>query len=194
MKKWVLSVITFCWVLVAAAQADSALTARLNRFLQANRAMDLEKVLDFTYPKVFTIAPRAAVLDALKNSFDNDQMTIKMDALATDSVYPVFRMQEGSYARILYSMKMIMQLKSKEPDAAKQKEINEAMLSSMQAQFGDKVSIDSNNNIIVAMQEVMVAVKDKYAKQWCFVNFKEQDAMTSKLFSREVIDKLSDHK
>ncbi len=176
------------------AQGDSALNRRIAQFLKANREMNFERVLDFTYPKLFTIAPRDEMAKVLKSSFDNEQMTITMDSLKTTTVFPVFGLAQGSYAKILYSMKMMMELKGKEETAEKQKEKNELMLAAMQSQFGDKASLDSSGHIILYMNAVMVAVKDSYAKQWCFVNLKENDPLTSQLFSNEILDKLATYK
>lgn len=194
MKKLVVAAVgCFCATLLL-AQGDSLLNRRITQFLKANTAMDFERVLDFTYPKLFTIAPRDEMAKMLKSSFDNEQMSITMDSLKTTAVFPVFTLQQGSYAKILYSMKMMMQLKGSEATPEKQKEKNELMLAAMQSQFGDKVSMDSSGHIILYMDAVMVAVKDAYAKEWCFVNLKENDPLTGQLFSNELLGKLATYK
>lgn len=37
----------------------------------------------------------------------------------------------------------------------------------------------------------MVAIKDEYAKEWSFVELKEDDPMTEKLFTKELLAKLA---
>ncbi|MEP6751003.1 MAG: hypothetical protein ABJB86_24930 [Bacteroidota bacterium] len=195
MKKLLFTAITSCCAIVAFSQADTTLTQRLRNFMEANSKTDLEQVLDYTYPKIFTLIPRAQMLEALKKTFDNEQVTLRFESLKTDSVYPIFKMQEGSYAKIRYSMKMIMRFKSKETDPGLKKIDNEFMLSAMQMQYGkDKVTMDSTGNVIMPEIALMVAVKDKYAREWCFINLKEDDPVNSQLFSRVIIDKLATYK
>lgn len=194
MKKLVLAALGCFYASLVFAQGDSLLNRRIQQFLKANTEMNFERVLDFTYPKLFTIAPRDQMARMLKSSFDNEQMTITMDSLKTTTVFPVFTLPQGSYAKILYSMKMIMQLKGKEATPEKQKEKDELMLAGMQSQFGDKASLDSSGRIILYVNAVMVAVKDSYAKQWSFVNLKENDPLTAQLFSNEILNKLATYK
>jgi hypothetical protein len=195
MKKLLFTAITVCWGAIAFSQADPALNERLRNFMEANDRMELEKVLDFTYPKIFTIVPRDQMLEALKKVFDNDQVTLRVDSLQTDSIYPVFKIQQGSYAKIRYTMRMVIRFKSKETDPGLKKLDYEFMFSTMQSQFGkEKVTMDSAGNTIMHETALMVAVKDQYAKEWCFVNLKEGDPITSQLFSKEIIDKLAAYK
>ena len=178
-------------MVAAAAQADSVLTRRLAQFMEANRMMNIDKVLDYTYPKLFTIATRAEMAEGLKTSFDNEAMTIVLDSVVTDSVYPVFSMMEGSYAKIRYSMKMIMQVKGRETDSVQQKKKTLQILAAVRAQYGQEAGIDGGGNIVIHTNAVMVAVRDGYAKDWCFVNLKEEDPITTQLFSNDVLAKLS---
>jgi hypothetical protein len=159
MKKVLFILVAVCCGVVAFSQPDTALNRCLSSFIKANSRMDFEKVLDYTYPKLFSIAPRDQMLDLLKKTFDNEQMTIKLDSPQIDFVYPVFQLQKGSFAKILYSMKMMMIFKTKEIDTAGKKEKNELMFSTMKSKFGEKeVRMDSNGNIIVHI---------KFNDGWC---------------------------
>lgn len=195
MRKIFFCVMAFCCSMLAFSQADTSLPQRLNLFIEANSKMDLEKVLDYTYPKLFTIVPKEQILEIMKASFNNEQMSIRLDSLRADSIYPVFQTKQGSYAKILYSMKMTMHLKKQDADSSKKKENADAMLLAMKSQLGEKrVRMDGAGNIILHVSAVMVAAKDIYADDWCFVNLKDGDPITSQLFSKEIIDKLATYK
>lgn len=194
MKKLVFAVIGCFYATLLFAQEDSLLNRRIAQFLKANTEMNFERVLDFTYPKLFTIAPRNEMAKMLQAGFSNDQVSISLDSLKTTAVFPVFTLAQGSYAKVVYTMKMQMQLKNTETSPEKQKEKNEMMLAVMQSQFGERVSMDSSGLIIAYTSAVMVAVKDSYTRQWCFVNLKENDPLTRQLFSTEVLEKLATYK
>jgi len=184
--------------LILLGQKDSSLERRLAEFMQVNDEMDLNKVLDYTYPKLYTIVPRDQMLEVLQNTFDNENMSIRLDSLHINTIYPVFRLENGSYAKVIYSMSMGMAFKNNEDSltAEKKKERDDYMLSSLSEQYGTgNVHIDPvSGNLKIKMVSPMVAVKDEYAKQWSFVNFKENDPITNRLFSKEVLKKLATYK
>jgi len=190
-KKYCFLILALIAVVVAAAQPDTVLGRRLEQFMEANRLMNIDRVLDYTYPKLFTIATRNEMADALKTSFDNDAVTIVLDSVVADSVYPVFRMREGSFAKIRYSMKMIMRVKGRETDSVQQKKNALQILAAVRAQYGPQAGTDGGGNIVIHTMAVMVAVKDAYAKEWCFVNLKEEDPVTTQLFSNDVLARLA---
>jgi len=164
---------------------------RLNAFLKVNEEMDFEKVLDYTYPKLFKEASRSQLLKAMKEGFDNEEVKIELDSLKIITIHPEFKIGDASYARIKYSMIMLMDFKlKKDTGDASQANFTKEMLAS---QYGEEnVSLDKTTGIIrIRQTSDMVAVKDEYAKEWCFVNLKENDPMTDKLFSKEVQDKLA---
>src|SRR5688572_10800311 len=79
-------------------ETDNTLTQRLDDFMKANDEMNLEKVLDYTYPKLYDIAPRAEVLKVMQETFNSDQVKVELDSLKIDTLYPVFQLGKGSYA------------------------------------------------------------------------------------------------
>lgn len=177
-----------CCTVVVSAQADARLRLRLNNFMIANNTLNFDSVLAYTYPKLFTLVPRDEMMETLQNSFDNDQVKMGLDSLTIDSIYPIFKVQEGNYAKIKYSMKMIMHFKQKESDSTLQQ--NEVLLAAMQSQFGkEKTSLNKNGDIVIHLTSLMLGAKDKYAKDWCFINLKDGDPLVSQLFSKEIIDK-----
>ena len=73
------------------------MSTRLETFMQYNRLMDIDKVLDYTYPKLFTIAPREQVKEAMEKYAKEKSMALvgycisymsikrKAEAIVTDA-------------------------------------------------------------------------------------------------------------
>ncbi|MBA2499257.1 MAG: hypothetical protein H0V30_05975 [Chitinophagaceae bacterium] len=171
---------------------DAALNARLNSFIKANDAMDLDKILDFTYPKIFTLAPREKLKEALNESFNGEDVTVKMDSLQILKIFPVFTVEDGTFAKIKYSFVMFMTFKEAEDQETRQEE-NEFMLSLMGETYGkNNVSYDPVSKAIrIKVNSEMAAIKDKYAKEWCFMDMVNNKAMNEKMLDKTILDKLA---
>ena len=177
------------------AQQDTALVNRLNDVLKYTQLMDMNKVLDLTYPKLFTIIPREDLIGIMQNSFDTDQFSSSLDSLKVDTIYPVFTIQDESFAKIKHTMLMRMKFKNT-PDSAAEAS-NGVMIGLLAAQFGeDHVRYDKPNNTInISMLSKMIAIKNKSENLWYFVNFDEGNKeMLDLLFSEEVQTKLTEYK
>jgi hypothetical protein len=72
----------------------------------------------------------------------------------------------------------------------------ETILPQMEAGFGKgNLRFDKpGNTLVIFILSEMVAIKDEYATEWCFVNYGEEDNVAKLLFSREVIEKLREYK
>jgi hypothetical protein len=88
---------------------------------------------------------------------------------------------------------MLMRMKFKEKlDPADVAE----MLPEMEEDFGKgNIRFDAvNNTMVINSNSELVAIKDEYAKEWCFVNYEAESELTAVLFSNEVIEKLKEYK
>lgn len=166
---------------------DASLEQRLDEYMKINDDMNLDKVLDYTYPRLFEIAPREQMEEAMKQGFDNEVMTMDMDSVKVEKIYPTFEMDNGSYAKVDYSMIMIMNFKEKDA------EMLEMMKSTMAEQYGEgNITIDADKNQMrIHSSSPLVAAKDKYSKDWTFANLRPNDPITPKIFSKELLDKLA---
>jgi hypothetical protein len=196
MQKIALTLVLFLSGLAVFSQNNPQLHKRLQLFMEANKNMDFEKIMDYTYPKLFTIATREQMIEVIKSSFDNEEMKVTMDSLKIDSVYQSFAIKQNSYAKIKYSMKMVMKFKLKEEgNEEEKKQMAEMMLPLMKEQFGsNKVRIDDAGVFHIKTITYMVAIKDEYAKEWCFVNLNENDPLATKILSKELLGKLATYK
>lgn len=165
----------------------SSLEQRLGEYMKLNEALNLDKLMDYIYPQVFTIAPRESLLEAMKNAFQSEEMEISIENMKAEKIHSSFEMEGGDYAKIIYSMDMTMKGKNGEESW------NEAMISNMEQAYGkENVSLDEASGALrIHQQAEMVAIKDKHSPEWTFVSLKKDDPIVQKLFSKELLDKLA---
>ncbi len=101
-----LSVLIFCACesskkKVETADNSSSLEQRLTEFMKLNEEMNLEKVMDYVYPKLFTIVPRKDLLQAMKDGFNSEEVKVDIDSMKVDKIHPVFEMDNASYAKLI---------------------------------------------------------------------------------------------
>jgi hypothetical protein len=176
------------------AGTGTSLEQRLTEYMKLNDEMKLEQIMDYIYPKLFTIASKEQILKAMKDGFNNDELTVKLDSLKIEKVYPVFEIGKGSFAKVNYSMVMVMNIVEEAgTDKAAHLEKITIIAKSMEEEYGStNVRVDDKGVIRIWKKNQMVAAKDEFLKEWSFVNLEEENpTMMSKLFSKEVLDKLA---
>lgn len=193
MKKLFLTFLIAGLAFIGNAQEDTSLVNRLNAMLTFTQIKDLEKVMDYTYPKLFTIVPRAALVNALRSTFETDDFTVELDSIAILKVFPVFRINDTSYVKVKHSM--LMKMKFKEPYDSTQKEEKEFMVALMSEKYGEgNVHFDPDaNSLNIYMTPDMVGIKVKSDK-WNFANLNaDNPQMLNILFGNQVLDKLEEY-
>lgn len=194
MKKWLICTLTGLMVTVlASAQEDRRLAERLDSALHYTSISDLEKLMDFTYPKLFTLVPKEQMLETLKSGLVNDEFIATVDSVKVVRIFPVFTSGKGKYAKLLHTMRLNMQFREA-LDTSAGGEVEELM-KSMRQTFGEgKVSFNKKTNTVSVMTLVsMVAIKDEQSPEWTFVTFdddEEDHELGAVLFPEEVLQKL----
>ena len=180
--------------IIVNAQQDTSLVSRVNEMLKLTQSKDIEKVMDYTYPKLFTIAPRETLITAMKSAYDTEEFTIEFDSVKIHTLFPVFVINDTSYVKVKHTM--LMKMKYKEPYDTTDKESREFMISLMQEKFGKgNVRFDPvANSLNIFMIPDMVGIKTK-TSNWTFANLDDDNpAMLNMLFSKQVLDKLGKFK
>ena len=194
MKTIFLALLFFGFGVISYAQQDTSLVNRVNEMLKLTQLKDIERVMDYTYPKLFTIAPKEAVIAAMKNAYDTEDFIIELDSVQILTIFPVFRINDTSYVKVKHTM--LMKMKYKEPYDSTDAEGKELMVSLMEQKFGKgNVRFDPNaNSLNIFMTPDMVGIKNKSSK-WTFANLDtDNPQMLSMLFSKQVLDKLKEYK
>lgn len=194
MRKFSFSLILFLSFFVTIqAQHDPRLVQRLDSTLLATRAMDFNRILDLTYPKLFDLVERDQMKAVLRSTFDNNQFLITLDSLTIASISPVMTVGTGQYVKVQHTMLMIFHFK----DTAEKENIETEKLvaNTMSMQYGEEnVKYDEvTRSISVFTKPEMIGAKDDISPEWTFVNYKKGDMITELLFSKEIRDKLAEN-
>ena len=180
--------------IIVNAQQDTSLVSRVNEMLKLTQSKDIEKVMDYTYPKLFTIVPKETLITAMKSAYDTEEFTMEFDSVKIHTLFPVFVINDTSYVKVKHTM--LMKMKYKEPYDTADKESREFMISLMQEKFGKgNVRFDLvANSLNIFMIPDMVGIKTK-TSIWTFANLDDDNpAMLNMLFSKQVLDKLGKFK
>ena len=178
----------------ARAQQDSSLLNRLHAMLKYTQVKDIDKVLDYTYPKLFTIAPRALLLNSMKETYETEEYIIELDSINIHTVFPIFKIADTSYVKVKHTM--LMKMKYKQPYNTSDGGNRTLLVNLMAEKYGKgNVRFDpKENSLNIFMIPDLVGVKPGNS-QWTFANLNEDNpALLEILFSKKVRDKLNEFK
>jgi len=194
MKTIFLSLLFFGFEVISYAQQDTSLVNRVNEMLKLTQLKDIERVMDYTYPKLFTIVPKETLISAMKNAYDTEDFIIEIDSVQILTIFPVFKINDTSYVKVKHTM--LMKMKYKEPYDSTDTESMEFMVSLMEQKFGkgNVRFVPNANSLNISMIPDMVGIKYNSSK-WTFANLNtDNPQMLSMLFSKQVLDKLKEYK
>lgn len=194
MKTFFLGLLLLVFGVTGYSQQDTALVNRLNQMLKLTQLKDLEKIMDYTYPKLFEIMPRELMIASLKETYESDEFSIELDSVNVLTIFPVFVINDTSYVKVRHSM--LMKMKFKEPADTSDSQGNNMLVSILGQKYGQgNVRYDAiANSLNILMKPDMVGIKDKTSNKWTFANFDEDTpAMLELLFSKAVLDKLKEY-
>lgn len=194
MKTLILVVFFTVFGIVSLAQQDTALINRINRMLALTQEKDFEKIMDYTYPKLFEIAPRELMIATLKETYDSEEFSIEIDSIKIITIFPVFVIDDTSYVKVRHSM--LMRMKYKQALDTSDMESKTMLVSILAQKYGEgNVRFDAAaNSLNIFMKPDMVGIKDKTSNIWNFANLDEDNpALIEMLFSQAVRDKLKEY-
>lgn len=194
MKTFFLTSLLFVVGLVAYGQQDTALVNRINQMLTLTQKKDLEKIMDYTYPKLFKIAPRELMISSLKETYDTEEFFIEIDSLRIITIFPVFVVSDTSYVKVRHTM--LMRMKYKQALDTNDMEGKNMLVSILGQKYGEgNVRFDAAaNSLNIFMKPDMVGIKDKTSNTWTFANLDDDNpALLEMLFSQAVRDKLKQY-
>jgi len=135
-------------------------------------AQNFDGVLDYMYPKVFEMAPRAQMKAGMEQMFSSPDM--KIEFLSNDvSRVSEEKIVDGiTYAAVFYNSKMKMTFVSeKDKSPEDQKVFLDFMQATMNTQFGEEnVTSDIEAmSLVINMDANMFAIKDPQYEGWKFI-------------------------
>ena len=141
-------------------------------------AQNFDGVLDYMYPKVFEMAPRAQMKAGMEQMFSSPDMKIEFISNDVTRVTDKKEVDGVTYAAVFYNSKMKMTfLSEKDKSPEDQKAFLDFMKVTMDTQFGaDNVTSDAEAmSLVINMDANMFAIKDPQYDGWKFIG--NDDAM-----------------
>lgn len=194
MKTNLLGFLFLAFGIVCHAQKDTSLVNRINAILKFTKAKEYDRIMDYTYSRLFDIVPKEVLIESMKESFDTDEFSIELDSMKIDTIYPIFMITDTSY--VVAKHTMLMRMKYTEPFDTANTESTQMMVGLMESKFGEgNVRFDQvANSLNILLKPAIVGIKEKSSGLWTFVNLNEDNpAMLEMLFSNPVIKKLKEY-
>lgn len=170
------------------AQDLNSLKNEAEKMYETAITLDLDKILDQTYPKVFEIASREQMKDVLNDAFNNEAMTIKM--VKTDPKFTfgeIKKIENQTFCVFEHENKMTMAFKEDMGESA------EMMLEMIKESMGaSEATYDDKTFTFTIQKRVKVlAVSDELTKNtWKFVNIEKDGSLIQMLFDETILKQL----
>jgi len=191
MKKIILFLLFAFVTMLSEGQQDTSLVNRLNTILNFTKLKQVDKTMDYTYPKVFTIIPREQLSEIIKSIYDTDDFSSVLDSVKVDTIFPVVNINDARYAIVRHSM--LMKMKYKQPITTKDADL---LVPGLEQQFGEgNVRFDkAKNSMNVSMTSYLIAVKNEISPKWTFINFDlKRPDFIEMILGKDVMAKLKEY-
>ena len=187
MKKLAFILLFITTAFISTAQTtDTQLTQRLNHYMQLNKTLDFEQLMNYMHPVLFSVAPKEAMQQAMAQAFNNDEMKISIDSLQVLTVGDDFKQGQAVYKKVDYYMGMSMVFKD---NMLEDESFREMIIAGMKEAMGNKqVSYDEKKKaLMITGNEVMFAIKDNPKNEWLFLGYDKNPELIKAIFPKSVI-------
>ena len=174
--------------IIGFAQDLASLKSESQKMLDYSISLDFEKMMDFTYPKVFDIASKDQMLEMMTNMFENDQMSIKLEKIDPKfSFGEIKKIDKQVFCKFSHNNKMKLSFKT---DIAGSEEMIVDMLKENTG-ASDVTYDDKTKSFYATLRVDVLAVADDSTKnRWKFITLEKDKAMLSMLLSEDIIKQL----
>jgi len=190
MKNFFIAFIAVLFSIATFAQknTDTAFSRRLNDYMRFTRELRFDDIIDYTHPKLFTIATKDQIKEFLQGSFENEQMKIEFDSTAITKVSENFKVENVDYKRVDYWMAVTVSFKN--TAALSDSNFISSMSSALQQGFpeGKIVYNPFRKKFEIKANGLMIAIKDNDSTPWMFLGYQKNEALIKKLYPQQVID------
>lgn len=187
MKKLAFILLFITTSFISTAQTtDPQLTQRLNHYMQLNKQLDFEKIMNYMHPVLFTVAPKEAMQQAMEQAFNSEEMQISIDSLQVLTIGEDFKQGEAVYKKVDYFMGMSMVFKD---NMLEDENFRAIITAGMKEAMGNKeVSYDEKKKaLMITGNEVMFAIKDNPKTEWLFLGYDKNPELIKAIFPKSVI-------
>lgn len=175
---------------VAFSQSLESLKANCEQMYDATYNMEFEKILDFTHPKVFEMVDKETMLTMLDETFQNDQLRIRLVHPKTTFTFSEVKVIDAKKICIVefpQAMRMIFEnpLSDEEKNS-----IEESLKETMTSK---KITFEkARNAFYIDGKDIMIAVSEEVTQnQWKLINYdKNQPQLLNMILGENVVKQL----
>lgn len=175
--------------IAAVLPSATPLKDRIETYLQLNRELKFEALMDYIYPGLFKIVPRDQLVQAIGSVFNTPGLEVKMDSLALLSIDPVTQFSKGECTKFDYAIVLRLKIDAPpgQPSAAQNKA---ALLQSLRSSLGTRdVAYDESTGYFTARaKKSALAINDDVSNGWKFMAL-ENNAQLKSALPAEVVQK-----
>lgn len=156
----------------------------LDSYQRVSMKLDIDSILAFMPPKMFTIAPKNRIKESLESTFINEDFTMGFDTLAYGAMLPLVKIGNQFCTMVNYNIRMSITFSGK-PDSALVNILTEVFSEEYGA---DNVQIDPKNSArlnIKSPDKKMFALKEPGWDSWKFLEDTRADADSNQ---RKIMD------
>lgn len=152
---------------------------------------EYEKSMDYVYPGLFQVVPRAQMTQAMKSMLNNPMMEIELGKVENLEVADSKKVEDEYFAVMSYSTNMSFKMNANSPEE------KAAMTAQLKANFEQKygaenVTYDKESGFFsVKMTERAVAISPNNKDSWTYLNLQEgQEQIMMKILPPEIAKSL----
>lgn len=172
------------------SQSIETLKSDCAEMYEATYNMEFEKILDYTHPKVFEVADRETMLSILDETFQNDQLRIRLVHPKTTFTFSEVKEIEGKKICVVeypQAMRMIFENPLSEE---KKNSIEESLKTTMTSK---KITFEKDRNAFyIDGKDIMIAVSEEATQnKWKLINYdKSQPQLLNMILGENVVKQL----
>ena len=197
MKSVIITLLTLFTFTTTSAQTDNTdIQKNFEDYFKAVEQSNYPKVVDYLYPKLFDIAPKEAMLQAMKEISVDTSVIITIHSPVIKNISKTFVLDKVKYAFIKYSFRKTMLFKNNHSDANIQNDgrldVADFTYKLLKGQYGEEnVTFDREKSTVnILSNSEMYAINDPAYPGWKFLEKKEEmQPILEQLLPKKVLKK-----
>jgi hypothetical protein len=178
----VILVMSFTLAIAKPAAPNESLDAVLDRYTEYTEKMDINKILDLTYHKVFEVIPKKQFSDIMKKTASNPfQPKIKKVQYSKNNEIKKFK--NGEYSIVKWDATLAMNTGTTDPK--KEQQLVELLKKKLP---NTEVKLEKNHTVEVSIKDQIILAIKENGKGWSFVD--PDMAKKFKIIPQEIIEDL----
>jgi hypothetical protein len=191
MKKQIIFLLAcILFTTISFSQDLNALKAEIQKTYDATIALNYDKILDYTYPKLYKFIPRDKMKEALIATFNGtDEMKVKiLDVDPNFNYGEIKTIDDQKICLVKHDLSMELTLKEtlEEEDVEMMIDLLKSTMETEDITFDKEKTTFKINKIAT-----MIAISDELTnKQWRFLNKDKENKLMAMLLNKKVVKEL----